>query len=121
MAELSMGPTIAEATGYLGKSSADLRARAVRAPRLPPGANRAPLRTGCGRHLPRAAARRGRVRFLADELVDEGAESGAGDRGEDVEPERVQVAADDCRPDRPGRVHRGARDRSAEHRVEGDG
>ena len=59
--------------------------------------------------------------FVAKELVGECGEGGAGDRREDVEPERVQVAADDCRPDRAGRVHRGTRDRAAEHRVEEDG
>ena len=60
-------------------------------------------------------------RLVPDELVDERAERGADDRREDVEPERVQVAGDERGPDRAGGVHRGARDRAAEHRVEADG
>src|SRR5439155_11926424 len=59
--------------------------------------------------------------FAAYEVIDDGAERGAGERGDDVEPERVHVAADQRGPDRAGGVHGGAGDRAAEHRVQADG
>src|SRR5579863_8172215 len=56
-----------------------------------------------------ACARRSRLdRFAAHELVGETGEGGAGDRGEDVEPQRMQIAAHEGGPDRPSGVHGGA-------------
>ena len=65
---------------------------------------------------PTSSARGLRI-VAANELVGEPADSGAGDRGCDVEPECVQVAGDERRGDRTDRIHRHAGDRPAEHCV----
>ena len=56
----------------------------------------------------------------ADQLVGERADPRAGDRPGEVDPEVVQFAGDERRPEPAGRVHRGAGDRAAEQRVEAD-
>ena len=79
------------------------------------------LRTIGRSSVHRRAARRLGGRRLTDRLVQHRTGDGSHARPDDVDPEVAPLPADQRRPERPRRVHRGARDTAAEECVQRDG
>ena len=89
--------------------------------RLGPDGQRPPVqpRGPLGELAPRRSRGRRDRRVVRGDLIDAPADDAADDRADDVDPQLVQVAADEGRADRPGRVDRRAGDRR-DREVDGD-